>query len=538
MMSIRVSNLVLLGLTAVLALVPAAAQAPDCTGISDVSDFDGSTVSDLDGQLTTVLVASGLLRPLYVAAPPGDLERLFIMEQDGLIKILRNGAVLATPFLDVSAITLSPADDPPGHNEEGLLGLAFHPDYATNGWFFIYHTNATGSQQIVARYTVSANPDVANPGSRTQVIAIDHPTYGDQDGGMLAFNWLDGYLYIGVGDGGGDCDPSDNAQSLTSNLGKILRLNVDSLPPSTAGNPYDGPATGNDEIWAYGVRNPWRFSFDRVEGQMLIGDVGEGLWEEIDCQPPISTGGENYGWRRYEGTICPPPSTTCTGGGSCLIPGYKPPIRTYDHATHLFSCSVTGGYVYRGCRMSDLHGTYFYADFCSNRITTFRVDSSCTTSPLEEDIERSDDLAPGGGLSIWQITSFGEDPQGELYVVDRAGEVFKILPTLSIMEVSGLNAPSLLADANGDWIWEDLEDTSGHPISSYKVYRSSSRDGTFVCVHASTGSSWSGGDPAEPGLGGVFYYVVTALNGTGEEARPGNHTDGTPRDVNFGSTCP
>jgi len=532
-MSIKTSSVVLFSLLLVLTVVPVAAQAPDCTGVSDVSNFDGPTVSDFVGQLTTVRVAAGLLRPLFVASPPGDLERLFIVEQDGLIKILDNGVVLATPFLDVAAITRSPVDA--GHNEEGLLGLAFHPDYDSNGWFFIYHTNSTGTQNVVARYTVSANPDVANTASRVEVIAVDHPTFGDQDGGMLAFGPNDGYLYIGTGDGGGDCDPPSNAQSLDSNLGKILRINVDSLPPTTAGNPYDGSIAGNDEIWSYGLRNAWRFSFDRVEGEMLVGDVGESLWEEINCQPANSSGGENYGWRVYEAGACPPPSATCTHGDVCLVPNYKAPTRAYNHSTAGFSCAVVGGYVYRGCLMSDLHGTYFYADFCSNFIRTFRVNAACATSA--GDIDRSTDLTPPG-LFISQITSFGEDGRGELYVLDRAGEVFKILPTLGIMEVSGLGAPGLLADSDGDWIWEDLEETTGHPINSYKVYRSGSPNGTFVCVFADDTNAWNGGDPTTPASGSVLYYLVTALNVTGEESRAGYRTDGAPRVVNTGSVCP
>jgi len=533
-MSVKALRLVLLALVAMLTVVPVAAQAPDCTGISDASDFDGPAVSNFNGQLTTVLVASGLLRPLFVSSPPGDVDRLFIVEQDGLIKILRDGVVLGTPFLDLSAITHSPVDA--GHNEEGLLGLAFHPQYASNGWFFIYHTTDAGARNVVARYTVSANPDIAGAGSRVEVISIDHPTNGNQDGGMIAFSPIDGHLYIGVGDGGGDCDPTDNSQNLNVNLGKLLRLNVDSLPPSTTtGNPFDGGIPGNDEIWSFGIRNPWRFSFDRIDGEMLIGDVGEGLWEEIDCQQ-AGTGGQNYGWKRYEAMQCPSPSITCTNPGSCVLPGYVPPIRAYDHAAAGFSCAVVGGYVYRGCRMSDLHGTYFYADHCSGLIRTFRVNESCVAGL--GDIDRATDLAPGGGLFISQITSFGEDARGEMYLLDRAGEVFKILPTLGVMEVSGANAEPLLAAANGDWVWEDLAATSGHPIASYKLYRSSSPDGMFACVHGGTSASWSGGDPALPGDGDVFYYLVTALNGAGEQTRPGNHTDGTPRNVALGSTCP
>jgi glucose/arabinose dehydrogenase len=532
----KVAGFVSLALAAVLAVFPSVAQAPDCTGVSDVSDFDGPGVSDFIGQLTTVRVAAGLLRPLFVTSPPGDVHRLFIVEQDGLIKILRDGVVLPTPFLDLSDVTLSPADVPPGHNEEGLLGLAFHPDYDSNGRFFVYHTDSTGSQQRVERYTVSANPDVADPGSMELVIAVAHPTYGDQDGGMLAFSPLDGYLYIGTGDGGGDCDPPGNAQSVDSNLGKLLRLNVDSLPASTEGNPFDGATAGNDEIWSYGLRNPWRFSFDRLDGKLVLGDVGESIWEEIDCQTPDSGGGENYGWNRYEGPACPPPSSTCTNPASCMPPA-ESPIRTYNHSTGGFSCAVAGGYVYRGCRMSDLHGTYFYADYCSNMINTFRVDGSCNPmAPV--DTERATDLAPGGGLFISQITSFGEDEQGELYVIDRAGEVFKILPTLGIMEVSGTHASALSANAAGDWIWEDLESTSAHPISAYRVYRSESPDGTFYCVHQGSDASWSGGDPMEPNDGETFHYLVTARNATGEETRAGNRSDGVARNVDYFSACP
>jgi glucose/arabinose dehydrogenase len=522
-----------------VALVPAVAQAPDCTGISDVSDFDGDTVSDLEGQLAAVLVVEGLTLPVFVTSPPGDTDRLFIVEQNGLIKIRRDGAVLGTPFLDVTAITQSPSDG--GHIEEGLLGLAFHPDYDSNGYFFIYHTVNGGDQHVVARHKVSANPDVADPGIRDIVLTVDHPDYGDQNGGMLAFSPIDGYLYIATGDGGGECDPPDNGQNKESNLGKLLRLNVDALPASTAGNPYDGEIPGNDEIWSYGLRNGWRFSFDRIGGEMLLGDVGESVWEEIDCQKPDSVGGENYGWKRYEGPQCPSPSTaSCSTPGSCMIPGYKSPKRVYDHATAGFSCSVIGGYVYRGCRMSDLHGTYFYADYCSALINTFRVDADCVTVPagptIASDIERKADLAPPGTINL--ITSFGEDEQGELYVLSRTGKVFKIMPRLGIMEVSGANASSLVSLADGSMVWEDLERTSDHPISSYKVYRSEDPDGTFTCVHLGTETSWSGGDPEDPDSGAGFYYVVTALNATGEETRAGNRSDGTPRDVSVGSNCP
>jgi hypothetical protein len=196
---------------------------------------------------------------------------------------------------------------------------------------------------------------------------------------------------------------------------------------------------------------------------------------------------------------------------------------------------VIGGYIYRGCRMSDLHGTYFYADHCSNEIDTFRTDSSCSVS---EPIERTVDLHPGGGLAISQITSFGEDSRGEIYIVDRAGEVFKLLPTLSIMEVSGQNATAFQpGGSSGDWSWEDLAASSSHPIMRYRVYRSSLAAGPFSCVHQGVSTSWTGGDPATPVSGQVFYYLVSALNGSGEETSPGYFSAGTVRDVDTSSAC-
>jgi glucose/arabinose dehydrogenase len=518
----------------VAGLGSAAAQAPDCDGISDVSDFDGPAVSDFDGLLTTVRVASGFLRPLFVTSPPGDVERLFIVEQDGRIKILRDGAVLAPPFLDMNALTRSPSDG--GGNEEGLLGLAFHPDYAINGWFFVYYTNSTGSQNVVARYTRDAvNPDLADTTSRTQVIAVNHPGFSNHNGGMIAFGPHDGHLYIGSGDGGGSCDSAGNSQNLNSNLGKLLRINVDALPYTTTGNPFDGPVAGNDEIWSSGLRNPWRFSFDRTTAALFIGDVGQNAWEEVNCRPATSPGGENYGWDPYEGLVCPNPS--CGSQGSCLIAGMIRPKRVYSHSTAGFSCSITGGYVYRGCRMTDLHGTYFYADYCSDIVRTFTTDDACNVS-AEPDLDRAGDLAPGGGLNVEQITSFGEDARGEIYIVDRAGEVFKILPELSIMEVSGENAAPFLADSRS-FTWEDLAATSSHPIASYKVYRSDDDPtGPFTCVHESAEAAWDGGDPDRPLVNGVYYYLVTALNEAGLETRPGSGSDGTARTVDTASICP
>jgi glucose/arabinose dehydrogenase len=506
----------------VLAAAAAArAQAPDCTGVSGVFNSD----ADLVGELTTRRIASGLDSPVFLTSAPGDTSRLFILEQRGRIRVVKDGALLATPFLDIESLVQC-------CGEEGLLGLAFHPDYASNDWFFVYHTNLAGDQEV-ARYTVSDDPDVADAGSRAEVITIPHPSAGNHNGGMIAFSPLDGKLYIGTGDGGGGCDPGPppgNAQMRGSNLGKLLRLGVDSLPPSTAGNPFDGVLLGRDEIWSLGLRNPWRWSFDRSTGAIYIGDVGQGAWEEIDCVPASSPGAENYGWVPYEGDHCPNPS--CGASGSCVIANYVPPIREFDHAV---GCAVTGGYVYRGCRMVALHGTYFYSDLCNDFVPTFQTDGTCAASA---DVDRGADLEPGDGTSIETIVAFGEDQRGELYIVDYNGEVFKVLPELSIMEVSGLQAPQLLVQASGDFTWEALE-PGVSLVQRYRVYRSiGGPTGPFDCRHLATTSAWIGGEPDLPAADQVFYYLITARSAAGVESTAGARSDGTLRTVNTGSVCP
>ena len=427
-----------------MAVTPSAAQTPDCAGIHDVSDFDGAARSDFAGLLTTVRVAFGLSSPVYALGPPdgpdGPDDRLFIVEQPGTIRILDlvSGMLLADPFLDISSLV---RDD---GNEEGLLSMAFHPDYNTpgadnEGMFFVFFTNNAGDNQV-SRYSIGASPNDADEASAQTVLVVPHPLRMNHNGGQIAFG-PDGALYIATGDGGGVCDPGENAQNTDGLLGKMLRINVDSFPPySTTGNPFDGPPAGADEIWSYGFRNPWRFSFDRVTGAIYIGDVGQGQWEEIDCRPSTSSGGENYGWDLYEGMACPNPS--CGGiSSACSTISNVPPIRQYDHETDGVSCSVTGGFVYRGCRMSDLHGSYFYADFCSDEIRTFRSEPACAFSAASEILRTADLATPG--LTINSITSFGEDGRGEIYLCDRDGEIFKVLPELTIMEVSGRNAAPL-----------------------------------------------------------------------------------------------
>lgn len=364
--------------------------------------------------LTTVRIASGLSRPVFVCSPPADNERLFITEQyTGLIKIWRNDSVLARPFLDIGDSLATSG------NEQGLLGMAFHPDFETNHYFFVDYTKVGGAS-VIKRYTVSAtDPDSADFSSGVTIMTIPQP-YSNHNGGMIAFSPIDGYLYIGMGDGGSGGDPQNRAQDGTSLLGKMLRIDVDAgfpygIPPA---NPYIDSATTQDEIWAKGLRNPWRFSFDALTGEMYIGDVGQNAWEELSYQPANSPGGENYGWRLKEGTHCYNPSSNCDTEGILTDPIYE-----YSHSSS--RCSITGGYVYRGCAIPDLQGTYFFADYCTSEVWSFRFDGTNIT----EFTNRTAELEPGGGVTIDWISSFGVDNRGELYILDHlGGEIFKIIP--------------------------------------------------------------------------------------------------------------
>ena len=373
--------------------------------------------------LTTVRVASGLSMPLYVTHSPGDSERLFIVEQSRQIKILRNGAVLPTPFLDVTSLATC-------CGEAGLLGFAFHPNYQNNGYFYINYTDTSSNNErvfrtVVARYSVSSNRDVADPNSAVVLLRIDQP-YSNHNGGWMDFG-PDGYLYIATGDGGDRFDPDNNAQDITDNLlGKIVRIDVNrdefpADPERNYGIPPDNPfvdAEGDDEIWAYGLRNPWRNSFDSETGDLYIADVGQFLTEEINVQPADSPGGENYGWDCTEGASCTA-EATCT----CNDDSLTAPVHVYNH--NAGRCSITGGLVYRGCAIPDLTGTYFFADYCSAQIFSFRYENG----GVHDLRERTAELAPGGGLSISGISSFGRDIDGEIYLCDiGGGEVFKVVP--------------------------------------------------------------------------------------------------------------
>jgi glucose/arabinose dehydrogenase len=354
------------------------------------------------GELTLGLqeVATGLSNPLLLTAPPGD-ARLFIVQKGGRIRIVRNGTLLPTPFLDVSALVST-------GGEQGLLGLAFDPQYAGNGRFFIDYTDTDGNT-VVASYRVSSDPDVADPASAVVRLRVDQP-YSNHNGGHLLFG-PDGFLYVGLGDGGSAGDPQGRGQDPRDLLGSLLRIDVSGASgyTSPASNPRAENAAWAPEVWSIGLRNPWRFSFDRATGDLYIGDVGQGDREEIDVSPAASGAGraQNYGWAITEGTAC-------YGAASCDRAGLIEPVLDYTHAD---GCSVTGGIVYRGPAIPQLAGTYFYSDYCSDWVRSFRYAGGQATERTEWPA-----LSPGSG-----VLSFGEDAAGELYILSANGGVFRIV---------------------------------------------------------------------------------------------------------------
>src|SRR6476661_1231924 len=294
------------------------------------------------------LIVSGLSSPLYLTAPSGDLSRLFVVEQTGGIRIIKDGALLPTPFLDISTkITAG--------GEQGLLGLAFDPDYASTGRFVVHYTDTNGDTHL-SQFTVSSDPDVADPASEQIILTADQP-YNNHNGGQVLFG-PDGLLYLGLGDGGSEGDPQGRGQDLSDLLGSILRLDVRSTSPYAVppDNPFVGQAGVQPEVWSYGLRNPWRFSFDRGTGDLYIADVGQEHYEEIDVAPGGANPGKgiNYGWNIMEGAHC-------LSGGQCDQTGLTLPTFEYGHDQ---GCSITGGYVYRGPAIPALQGVYFYADYC------------------------------------------------------------------------------------------------------------------------------------------------------------------------------
>lgn len=346
-------------------------------------------------------VATGLDSPVFLTAPPGD-RRQFIVERAGRIRILANGLLQAIPFLDISGRVST-------DGEGGLLSMAFHPQFATNGQYFIYYTDLTGDI-VVERRNASANPNLSDPTSALEIIRIAHPNFSNHYGGLVEFG-PDGFLYLGTGDGGGGGDPSRNAQNLNSLLGKLLRLDVSgavagapyAIPLS---NPYFGQIGRRPEIWAAGLRNPWRYTFDG--GKIYIADVGQDRIEEVDISPDAASG-LNYGWNIMEGTLCFN-ADTCSSAGLVL------PALEYDHGPNdVNGCSITGGFVYRGAALPEVAGRYFYSDYCAGFLRSFVASGA---GPIEH---------TDWGLAKPGAVSFGRDSDGELYLISAGGTIYKIV---------------------------------------------------------------------------------------------------------------
>lgn len=374
-------------------------------------------VASTANALTSTRVLTGLDRPTFVTAPAGD-DRLFVLEQPGRIRVFEADGTPLGVFLDINTEVAFDG----GNDERGLLGLAFSPDYGTDGLFYVNFTNTSGTTNV-RRYQVSADPDVADDSTFDTVITVGQP-FENHNGGRMEFG-PDGYLYIGLGDGGSSNDPGQRAQNINELLGKILRLDVSGGMGTTYTNPPTNPfvgVAGLDEIWAYGIRNPWGVSFDTMTGDLYIADVGQFAWEEINVQPAASTGGENYGWRITEGNHCNIPNP-------CDMTGHTLPVHEYSHSGG--RCSVTGGYVYRGTELTGVSGHYFFGEWCSDQIWSFQWDGGGGVTNF---VDRTAELVPDVGTII-NISSVGTDGHGELYIVDRGsafsatGELFKIIDT-------------------------------------------------------------------------------------------------------------
>ena len=364
---------------------------------------DSMPPADQQGvSIRTQAVVQGLTRPVHLTSPAGD-SRLFIVEQPGRIRIVENGQLLPTPFLDISAKVKSSG------NEQGLLGVAFHPNYASNGYLYVNYTSQSGAfgDTQIERYRVSTDRNRVDPASVKRILSIEQPA-SNHNGGHLLFG-PDGMLYIPTGDGGRAGDPWGNGQNTNALLGKILRIDVDRGDPYSipSNNPFAGRAGARGEIWAYGLRNPWRIDFDPAAGLLYIADVGQNAWEEVHVAP-AQQAGINYGWNRMEGTHCYP------AGEACDRQGLHIPQLEYPHPD---GCSIAGGYVYRGRAIPALTGHYFYGDFCGGWVRSFRYSDGRATDTRKWELG-----------SIGQVLSFGEDSAGELYVTSMNGTVYKLVP--------------------------------------------------------------------------------------------------------------
>jgi glucose/arabinose dehydrogenase len=433
-------------------------------GSCRASDHD-SQESESWPQIMLVRHSEGLQLPVHIAHAGDGSGRMFVVEQGGRVQLLQAGAPQSPPFLDIASRVSC-------CGERGLLSMAFPPAFASKGYFYVNYTNTVGDTAI-ARYRLGTSPHLADPTSEEIILTVRQP-FANHNGGQLAFG-PDGFLYIGMGDGGSGGDPQNNAQNPASLLGKLLRIDVESggapyaVPVS---NPFVNTPSVRPEIWALGLRNPWRFSFDRQTGDLYIGDVGQNAYEEVNFQPATSAGGENYGWNLMEGTHCFR-SETCNQAGLTLL------VAEYTHAQ---GCSVTGGMVYRGRRFPRLQGIYFYADYCSGRVWGLRHDGSAWQNAVLLE-------------TPYTITSFGEDEEGELYLTDyAAGDIYRLADAALPEPVGLLENPRNGSFQSGisvisGWVCDTEQvDIEIDGITSFTAAHGTSREDTrSVCGDADNG---------------------------------------------------
>ena len=425
-----------------------------------------------DTPLTAELVLTGLQEPVWVGTPRND-PRLFVLERQGRMSVSQNGTTRTTTFLDITSLVGST------FNEQGLLGCAFHPDYGTNGFFYLYYTDPSDCA-VLSRWQVSTDPDLADASSETILLTIPQP-FVNHNSGCLQFGPSDGYLYVSVGDGGPGNDPNNcHSQDLTDLLGSILRIDVDgglpyAIPPD---NPFVGTSNARGEIWHYGLRNPWRFSIDAGTGDLYIGDVGQSAIEEVNVAPGGASG-LNFGWKEMEGTTCFRPHN-CAGLLPCANPAYTNPIAELKHFPDPQGArAIIGGHVYRGCAIPDLVGTYFYADIGAG-IHSLRYDAQTGTVSEQED--RTAELNRGPS-TIDAYGSWGEDAEGELLITDRLhGEVFRIVaevpPALATTRSDMANPDSLTTSAGqiGSPLSGTCDlSTTGHAMAAFFAFDAPAR---------------------------------------------------------------
>ena len=374
--------------------------------------------------LSSELVSDGFKKPVFVISYPTDASILYVVEQAGRIIVLDSGQKKSEPFFNINKRVVNPFR--PG-DERGLLGFAFHPDYENNKKFYINYIDNDG-HTIVSEF-IAQSKYKADHNSERVLLKLEQP-YGNHNGGHIEFG-KDGYLYIAIGDGGAAGDPLDSGQDLTSLFGKVIRIDINGSPYSIPkSNPFYGIKNAREEIWAWGLRNVWRFSFDKKTGDIYYGDVGQNKWEEVNFEPASSSGGNNYGWRQMEASYCFEPKENCKRDGM-VLPIIEYPNDAYHPAfalgrknqLNVEGCSVTGGYVYRGKKLKGFEGVYFFGDYCSGNIWSFKV----IDGKANEFKNRTEEINIADGEFTNYISSFGQDADGEIYIVDYNGAVYKII---------------------------------------------------------------------------------------------------------------